>query len=320
MKLYTKQSLSQNDTVTQLWSKVVGSVVNQLRTDATKKSTVIYGPQGVGKEDAAKAIFKSLATGTSVLVTTNGSFFTIETMMSQIGYEYIFVDGIDTIDSGTQEKMIQYMHKHPNVKFIVGATKKLEVLVQGGSMRRDLFDAISHTSVNVQPISNREEGVNTWAKATATTAFKEAGKTFAGFSPEAEKAVTGYNWPGNDEELRSTLTKAAWTTTAGEMVTSRDLGIIVSTGSNVVSINRPKFEVVTGGVTMSAAGETVVETYTTQKKRWVEAFEREYLESTLRRHHGNVTSAAKEACIDRSNFLRLLRRYQIKSKVYREAA
>ncbi|MCM0605578.1 MAG: hypothetical protein KA715_05760 [Xanthomonadaceae bacterium] len=52
----------------------------------------------------------------------------------------------------------------------------------------------------------------------------------------------------------------------------------------------------------------------------MDAFEREYLEATLRRHHGNVTSAAKEASIDRSNFLRLLRRHGLKSRVYREAA
>ena len=59
-------------------------------------------------------------------------------------------------------------------------------------------------------------------------------------------------------------------------------------------------------------------TYTSLKKKWSEAFEKEYLVSILGRYQGNVTSAAKEAGIDRSNFLRLLRRHQINAQNYRQ--
>lgn len=323
MKLYTRHSVSMNESTMRLWTQVVTTTVGQFKSDHHKKSLVIYGPHGTDKEEAAKAIFKALANNESVLMCTTADFFVREATFSQVGYEYIFIDGVDIMDETAQNRFYQYTEKHPNVKIFVGATEKLEVLVQSGKMKRELFDTITQTQITLSSITSRGEGVNVWAKAVATAAFKKAGKTFNGFSPEAEKIITGYDWNGNDSEMESVMMRAAWSTNTNETVTSRDLGIISaggSTGGNIISINRPKFDVVVGGMTTSPTGETVVETYTTQKKRWVDAFEREYLESTLRRHHGNVTSAAKEASIDRSNFLRLLRRHGLKSRVYREAA
>lgn len=57
--------------------------------------------------------------------------------------------------------------------------------------------------------------------------------------------------------------------------------------------------------------------YTVLKKKWSEAFEKEYLTQVLTKHNGNVTAAAREAAVDRSNFLRLLRRHQIDAATFR---
>jgi len=56
------------------------------------------------------------------------------------------------------------------------------------------------------------------------------------------------------------------------------------------------------------------------KKKWADSFEREYLETALGRHGGNVSAAAREAKLDRSNFLRLLRRHQLRAEGFRKAA
>ena len=325
MKLYTRHSVNMNESTQRLWIQVVTSTVNQFKSDSSKKSLVIYGPAGSDKQEAAKSIFKALATNEAVLMCTNADFFTREATLNQVGYEYMFIDAVDTMNSETQNRFYGYIQKHPNVKIFVGAERSLEVLVQDGKMKQELFDAITQTKLTLTAVTSRGEGVNVWAKAYATTVFKKVGKTFHGFSPEAEKIITGYDWPGNDSEMESVMARAAWSTADGETVTNRDIGIITAgssnaQGGNIISINRPKFEVVVGGMSTTPTGETVVETYTMQKKRWVDAFEKEYLESTLARHHGNVTSAAKEAAIDRSNFLRLLRRHGLKSRVYREAA
>ena len=59
--------------------------------------------------------------------------------------------------------------------------------------------------------------------------------------------------------------------------------------------------------------------YTVMKKKWSEQFEKEYLINLLNRTQGNVTLAAKESGIDRSNFLRLLRRHGINAQSYRNS-
>ena len=71
---------------------------------------------------------------------------------------------------------------------------------------------------------------------------------------------------------------------------------------------------------LQAQAESMGDGYAELKKRWSETFEREYLIAALTRHHGNVSAAAREAKIDRSNFLRLLRRHQLKAEAYRPAS
>ncbi len=60
--------------------------------------------------------------------------------------------------------------------------------------------------------------------------------------------------------------------------------------------------------------------FTVLKKKWTDQFEQDFISKLLNKHKGNVTAAAKEAGLDRSNFLRLLRRHQIQAQVYRKAA
>ena len=58
--------------------------------------------------------------------------------------------------------------------------------------------------------------------------------------------------------------------------------------------------------------------YTELKRKWSEAFEKEFLVASLSKHGGNVSAAAREAKLDRSNFLRLLRRHGLKAQEYRK--
>lgn len=60
--------------------------------------------------------------------------------------------------------------------------------------------------------------------------------------------------------------------------------------------------------------------YTDMKKQWSDSFEKDYLVNILNRNAGNVSAAARESKLDRSNFLRLLRRHGLQAQAYRKAA
>ncbi len=51
--------------------------------------------------------------------------------------------------------------------------------------------------------------------------------------------------------------------------------------------------------------------YTEAKRLAMRAFERRYLSSLLERHANNISSAARAAGVDRSNFRRLLKQYGV---------
>lgn len=57
--------------------------------------------------------------------------------------------------------------------------------------------------------------------------------------------------------------------------------------------------------------------YTKLKSKWVAYFEENYLRELLEKNQGNVSQTAKQAKLDRSNLLRLLRKHNIKAKLYR---
>ena len=54
--------------------------------------------------------------------------------------------------------------------------------------------------------------------------------------------------------------------------------------------------------------------YANAKKQALEMFEQAYLEAVLRRTGGNVSEAARQAGLDRSNFRRVLKKAEIRKK------
>jgi DNA-binding NtrC family response regulator len=52
------------------------------------------------------------------------------------------------------------------------------------------------------------------------------------------------------------------------------------------------------------------------REQWVESQGRQYLSSLLRRHHGNISAAAREAEISRKSLYELLRRFQMEPRQF----
>jgi DNA-binding NtrC family response regulator len=54
-------------------------------------------------------------------------------------------------------------------------------------------------------------------------------------------------------------------------------------------------------------------TFKDAKERWIASFERDYVNSLLRRHSGNISHSARDADIDRKYFRKLMRKYDIEA-------
>ena len=90
---------------------------------------------------------------------------------------------------------------------VVAATNKdIPKAVESGEFREDLYYRLNTFAVHLPPLRDRVEDIPLLARSFLNTfAHKYQKKKIRGFSPEAEKAIVSYPWPGNIRELRNVI-------------------------------------------------------------------------------------------------------------------
>lgn len=213
------------------------------------------------------------------------------------------------LQNGTFRRLGGTQDLHSDVRIIASSNLGLQAAVKAGKFREDLFRRLSAVSITLPALRERREDILPMALHFAREIFKTHNKPFAGFLPEAEKVLLDYSWPGNVQELYSVLSRASLISKSEGMLSVSDLGL----GESMTAGN-------------SASKDDAVPTleeglnYTALKKKWCDSFEKEFLKVSLQRNNGNVSAAAREAKLDRSNFLRLLRRHGLKAESFRKVS
>ena len=317
-----------------------------MRGDAEEPAVLILGESGTGKEGIARMVHAGSRRGKGPWVAVNCANFNEQLLESELfGHERgaftganalkrglfelakggtLFLDELGETDVKLQAKLLRVLQEKvfrrvggtqdidTDVRVIAATNVNLEAKVKDGKFREDLYHRISRVVVTVPPLRERKGDVLPMAKQFIERAFTSRGKAFQGFTPEAETAMTNYTWPGNVRELLNVVERAALIHTAAGPVGARDLNLPASAGGTSSTTTPASLTLVT-----SPYGEAGEGGYMELKKRWSNSFEREYLVNTLARNGGNVSAAAREAKLDRSNFLRLLRRHGLKAQEYR---
>ncbi|HSB04057.1 MAG TPA: sigma-54-dependent Fis family transcriptional regulator, partial [Thermodesulfobacteriota bacterium] len=113
---------------------------------------------------------------------------------------------------------------------------------------------------------------------------------------EALGKMMNYSWPGNVRELRNILEKTM-NFKEDETITLKDLPEDIKyLKDNKHSFNRPFKEI---------------------KKEAVTHLSKDYIRGLLSIHKGNVSKAALKAQMDRGNFRKLMKRFNISAKEFR---
>ena len=317
-----------------------------LRGNAEDPSVLIAGESGTGKEGIARMIHAGSRRARGPWVAVNCANFSEQLLESELfGHEKgaftgantlkrglfeiaqggtLFLDEMGEMDVKLQAKLLRILQEKvfrrvggthdikADVRVIAASNRDLELQIKNGYFREDLYHRLSGVVFELPPLRERTEDIIPMAQDFFERSFRARGKTFTGFSPEAESALQNYPWPGNIRELLNVSERVSLLWTSQHPVLPKDLGIPI----------RPPFA---GPPTLELVKNEMiqpseVENYTSLKKKWTESFEREYLVAALARHGGNVSAAAREAHLDRSNFLRLLRKYTLRAQSYRKAA
>ncbi len=187
-----------------------------------------------------------------------------------------------------------------DVRVITATNVDLRERIAQGRFRQDLFYRLSVVEVALPPLRERIEDIPLLAYHFLQKHAETSRSEVTRISPEALSDLQKRSWPGNVRELENAIQHA----------------IVFCRGPTIVPADLPQIggieeaQRTAGGVFSS----TLVDLpYRHAKERALEEFEQNYFSSLLNRTGGNVSEAARQAGLDRSNFRRALRRAKIRS-------
>lgn len=315
-----------------------------LRGEAEEPTVLILGESGTGKEGIARMVHAGSRRGKGPWVALNCANFNEQLLESELfGHERgaftgatvakrglfeiakggtLFLDELGEMDIKLQAKLLRVLQEKvfrrvggtndidTDVRVVAATNVNLKSKVNDGKFREDLYHRLSRVVVELPGLRERTEDIVPMATQFSERSFRARGKSFPGFTPDAQEGLTGYGWPGNVRELLNVVERVALLYEGHGPVSFRNLAL--PSGGERRNSGTPNMTMVPGVVPENGDG------YMELKKKWVLSFEREFLMSTLGKHGGNVSASARDARLDRSNFLRLLRRHALHAQDYRK--
>ena len=131
----------------------------------------------------------------------------------------VFFDEIGEMPLDMQGRLLRALQErefHPqgstkavpvDVRIIAATSRDLEIAVQQGTFRRDLFFRLNVVSLRLPPLRERKEDVRPLAEQFLERIGQSKQVQYS-ISPEAMKLLQLYEWPGNVRELENCLERA----------------------------------------------------------------------------------------------------------------
>jgi DNA-binding NtrC family response regulator len=221
----------------------------------------------------------------------------------------LFLDELGELPLALQAKLLRTLQERKirrvggreeipvDVRIVAATSRNLDEMIRQKLFREDLYYRINVVRIDLPPLAERGDDLGLLAERLAWRYSKEMGKPVHGFTPEAFQILQQYRWPGNVRELQNVIRRS-----------------IALTRDTLIGINDlPDQVVFAAGDRKSDEGLGFFES----RDRHVAKFEREYLDTLLRRHQGNVKTAAKEAGLPRGTLYRLMKNHELDGADFR---
>ena len=302
-------------------SSVMRRAKDLISRAATAGGTVlITGETGTGKELAARAIHTASSRASRPFVALNCAALTESLLENELfGHARgaftgaagaragliehasggtLFLDEIGTMPKALQAKLLRTLeagevrrigeneNRVVDVRFVAATNVDLKQAVDAGDFRTDLFYRLNVHRVHLPPLREREGDIRLLIEHFLAQ-YGPAGVTDC--SPAVWEALLAYDYPGNVRQLQHIVQRAV-AIAQGPVLEVGDLSEEV--------LARPPAPPVSEG-TVTAARERA---------------EREMIVATLARHHGEISSAARELQVSRTTMWRLMKKHGIGEK------
>ena len=147
----------------------------------------------------------------------------------------VFLDEISNTSLSFQGKLLEAIEekiirrigetttRNIDVRFLFATNKDLEIEIEDGRFRSDLFYRINVFKIEVPPLRDRASDIPLLAQFFLDKYSQEMNKKIDGFSPEALQRLRDYLWFGNVRELQNVIERAV-VLAKTKLITPQDIG------------------------------------------------------------------------------------------------
>jgi DNA-binding NtrC family response regulator len=343
IQLQNRQMLQQKASGKSLSHQLIGNspkikqVIKMIQKVApTDSNVLIYGESGTGKElvaravhansDRSKAVFFAVDCGTlsSNLLESElfgyikGAFTGAEQnkegIFKKADRGTVFLDEISNISLEVQGKLLRFLEtreflplgatlpQQVDLRLIFATNRNLEEMVANGSFREDFYYRIYVYPIMLPPLKDRKMDILPIAYHFLHQLCQDMGKNIKGFSTNAVKLLTDFEWPGNVRQLRNTIERAVILCEA-DQIRPIDLPLL----EDMVEIGHLIENIPTTNEDLKRLKKEI-------RQKAIRKVEKNFVLNALAKSGWNVTRAARDVGLQRSNFHNLMRKYGIKSK------
>jgi len=289
---------------------------------ASDASILIRGASGTGKELLARAVHRASHRAKGPFIAVNCGAIPEQLLESELfGHVKgaftgaignrdglfqaadggtLFLDEIGDMPLPLQVKLLRVLQERAvrqvganttrpvDVRILSATHRDLDLAMQEGHFREDLYYRLNVVALSLPPLSERRDDIALLANHFLHKLADKYAKPLNGFAPDALAAMVTAPWPGNVRQLFNVV----------EQVCALATAPLVPLSLVQRALRVPSLEVLS---------------YQEAKQR----FERHYLIQLLRLTDGNVADAARLAERNRTEFYRLLQKYELTPSLFR---
>jgi DNA-binding NtrC family response regulator len=305
----------------------------------TTATVLVLGESGTGKELVARAIHQHSSRAERPFVAVNCSAIPVDLVESELfghvrgaftgavatriglfeaaNQSTIFLDEVGDLPLQAQVKLLRVLQDGEvkrvgsndtlmvDVRVMAATNADLKSNILAGKFREDLYYRLNVIVIRLPPLRHRKDDIPLLAYHFLRKYARRMNRNITRIGVEAMRLMRDQRWTGNVRELEHAIEHAV-VMAKGETIVPGDLPFHKERHASMDDDDAPPDvgdDSIVPGLRLLADLP-----FAEAKKRALDAFEQAYLTAALHRTGGNVSEAARQAGLDRSNFRRVLKK------------